>query len=143
MSAVVTPDHKGAALVYLRSRPGVTGIVQASRIAGTLPNGQSMPGFAVSLFKSGGPGRIGTTPLAVYRLDVWCYGPNALEAMNLWRAVHAELMPVQGRPNGFTAAGCRVLDVRAESGPSEITTREGWPVVWSPYLLTISEVPVA
>lgn len=137
----VPPDPKGALLVWLKASPDITAICPAANIRGNLadlpPNG-----YAIAVVKAGGPLADPYAPLIVPRFDLHVYGPTAYEAMRLWRVVYGLLEPADRRTFGWTAANCRVLDSRFETGPVEITEDGGWNKVWCAVSLRCSAVPV-
>lgn len=151
MSAL--PDYVGAMIAHLRSLTVVTALCPATRIVGELPGAtvgsggeaKAMPTYAIAVVNV--PGGFGSdlyVPLSRPRLDLFCYGKTGLEAVNLWRTVQAQLEPPTRRGCGFTAAGCRVLDVTCVMQPARQRDQEtNWPYAQAGYILTINEVAVA
>jgi hypothetical protein len=134
MTTLVIPDYKQAFLTYVRTLTDVTAICTAARVRG------DMPGYYITCVKQGGPG-VQARVHRRARLDVWVYGKTPYNAMLLWRTLEGALC-APDTARGFTAAGCRVLDIYAESEPFEAVTNEGWPYLWVPYLLRYAEHPV-
>lgn len=153
MSYTVPPDYLGACLAWLQQRlPPLFPAIQATEIKPYLPAATikrsdssvvAMPAYFVALVPQGGAARRDRLPQSRPRLDVWCFGPNALSAATLERFVYAVMEPLPPVDVGFTAAGCRVLDVHAEAQPlARVLPNTDWPVRWRPYRLTYQEVPV-
>lgn len=146
MAITVLPDVLKSTVDYLKTVPEVTAIVATSagwtgggsgpRISGVLGADWRVPTQAVVIRRAGGPGQLGAGRHAS-RLDVWCYGANAREAVNLWRVVHPALCPEPPNLIGWTQAGCRVIDVQqnADAIPSD-DLEVGWSVLVTPYVLT-------
>lgn len=153
MSYVIPPDYLGAVLSWLQQQlPPIFPAIQATEIKAYLPAAKvrrsdgtevKMPAYFVAVVPTGGASRVDRVPISRPRVDVWCFGPNALSAATLERCVYAILEPLPPKVVGFTAAGCRVVDVHAEAQPVARTLpNTDWPVRWRPYRLTYQEVPV-
>lgn len=154
MTVVAVPDVLKSAVEYLKTVPEVTTIVSTAagwtngasgaRISGVLGSNWRVPTQGIVIRRAGGPGQIGQGRHQT-RLDVWCYGSNALEAVNLWRVVHPALCPEIGSGvRGWLASGCRVVDVVQDADPIPSDDLEvGWSVLVTPYLLTWYEGVIA
>ena len=136
------PDWLAAVIAYLQADPDVTALCPAAAIRQTPPNDLGAPTYAVSVQRSGGYGARATVPLMDTRVDVRCYGPTPYESVRLWRAVHAALEGDR-QANGFTAAGCRVLNITLSSAPIDDLVDESWPLTIASYEMLVSEVMVA
>ena len=133
------PDWINALIARLQGAASVTALVATTAIGNIPPGGTGAPDYAIALQRAGGFGSAPDVPQMHVRVDVRCYGPTPLEATRLWRVVHAELEGDRKR-NGFTAEGCRVLDIALTSAPIDNLTDEGWPLTLSTYELLVSEV---
>lgn len=138
---VPMPDWLAALVAYLQSVPSVTEICPVDAIRQQPPQGSGAPTYAISLQRSGGFGARVYTPELSARIDVRCYGPTTYAATTLWRTVHAALEGDRRR-NGFTAAGCRVMDIHLASAPIDGLTDVGWPLTLATYELLVSEAAV-
>jgi len=139
-------------VTYLASVPEVAAIVSTAagwqdkrtgvaRISGALGSQWAVPSQAIVVRRAGGPGAddIG---LHRSRLDVWCYGSNGREAVNLWRTVHAALCPQQPIVRGWTFDNCKVLDVEQDADPIPADDIDvGWSILIAPYMLLWRETP--
>jgi hypothetical protein len=152
MSVLAVPDVLKSLLSYLASVSEVAAIVSTAagwqdkrtgqtRISGALGSMWVVPSQAIVIRRAGGPGAddIG---LHRSRLDVWCYGSNGREAVNLWRTVHAALCPQQPISRGWTFDACRVLDVSQDADPIPADdTDTDWAILVTPYVLLWRETP--
>lgn len=146
MTVAAMPDALGAVLGQLRSFTDLQTFVggQANpRISGRLKTEWNpMPRGAIVLRYAGGPPE-GLLPVQLTRVDMTCYGANALEAMRLWRAALPLLCPPQPGPRSFIRGGCRVYDVAQESGPIPLTDPQSkWNYVVGGLMVRWCSVPV-
>jgi hypothetical protein len=151
MTLLVVPDVLKSMSSYLASVPEITAIVSTAagwtnggsgnRISGALGKNWKVPTQGIVIRRAGGPGAddIG---LHRSRLDVWCYGSNGREAVNLWRIVHAALCPQQPIIRGWTFDNCKVLDVDQDADPIPADdTDTDWAILITPYMLLWRETP--
>lgn len=135
------PDWLVAVIAFLQSRDAITAICPVGDIRQQPPQDTGAPRYAISVQRSGGFGAWPSVPYLDARVDLRCYGPTAYDAMTLWRTVQTELEGDRRR-GGFTAAGCRVLNITLSSGPVDNLVDEGWPMVLSTHDLLVSETAV-
>ena len=96
-----------------------------------------VPSVSIVLRRAGGRGQLGAGQHET-RVDVWTMARDQRDAVNLWRTVQPALCPLPGDGIiGWTAAGCRVTDVRQDADPIPADDLEvGWSVIVTPYVLT-------
>lgn len=101
-------DPLSALIQYLKADTGIitlAGTPSPTRVFGLeLPQNQSasMPRKAVVLKFSGGPGKQPHADLSEQRIDIWCYGETAFEAMKLQLAVSQAVDTLRRKAEGTT-----------------------------------------
>ncbi len=124
---VASPDHIGAVIARLRSFgdllafcPDETrGSKTIRRIGGEmqpLADPDHWTGHALIVLDAPGGGEDLYVPLSTPHIDVWAYGSTGLEASRAARLALSALVPPSRRGLAFTAANCRIIDVRRVSG---------------------------
>lgn len=151
MTLVPVGDVVLSTVDYLRTVPEVAAIVSTAagwqtgatsgassgpRISGARYVNWRVKSAAVVVRRAGGPPDNEHNGWSWTRLDVWCYGSTAREAVNLWRYVHPAVCPDQAGVVGWSAAGCRVANVIKEVDPIPIDDEDvDWPAILTPYLV--------
>jgi len=148
MSVVLEPNYTGALVQHLiTALPAVLSalsppiVLAITNIRANL-DGLSGNRFAIAVVKAGGPPADWDARLANPRLDLHIYGPTDYEADRLYRAVRWLLEPADGRAIGFTAALCRVTDVRYETSHPLPLPDGDWSRVIAPVVLRARMIAV-
>jgi hypothetical protein len=148
MAVTMLPDLFGAILSKLRASSAVTALV-SDRIGDEVKPAWDFQSKRAKLAvvvngPVGGPGEL-EQPLYRERYDLWCYGPDRLNALKLARTVRAALVPPDGgRAGGFRYGDCYVHEVAEEAGPIRLIDPDlGWVYVVQPYVFTFSGVPAS
>jgi hypothetical protein len=125
---VASPDHVGAVIARLRSFPELlalcpnetSGGKTIKRISGEM---QAIPGdpeqwtgHALIVIDAPGGSEDDGVPFGMAYVDVLAYGSTGLEASKAARLAGAALVPPSRRGLAFTAAHCRITDVKRVSG---------------------------
>lgn len=135
------PDPREGFIAHLKAATAITTLVPTADIGGTPPGGTGAPKYAIAVQLAPGLGARVYVPQMQVRLLVRCYGPTDYESGKVARTVHFELEGDRQR-NGFTAGGCRFLDVHLAASPYPDLNDAGWPLTLLTYDCWISEVPV-
>ncbi len=135
MSATIAapPDHVAAIIARLRSFPELLALCADDRDGTKRIGGQmrALPGdparwtgHALIVQDAGGFGPDPSVPLDTPRIDVLAYGKTGLEASRAARLALGALVPATRVAQAFTAAGCRIIDIRRVSGLLPLYDRE-------------------
>jgi hypothetical protein len=135
------PDPRVGFIAHLKAATAITALVPTADIGGTPPGGTGAPKYAIAVQEMPGLGARVYVPQMQIRMLVRCYGPTDFEANKVARTVHYELEGNR-QMNGFTAGGCRFLDVHLAASPSHDLNDAGWPLSLLVYDCWISEVAV-
>lgn len=151
---VALPDHIGAIIARLRSFPECLTLCADETIGGKvirriggemqpLANPDRWAGHALIVLDAPGGGEDDGVPFGTAYVDVLAYGSTGLEASKAARLAAAALVPQSRRDLAFTAANCRITDVKRVSGFVPVYDKEvGAHVRVATYRLTKYEVPV-
>lgn len=137
-----------AILLYLRESADIAALV-SSRISVDYPTGIDkvvMPPYQnyVMIFVGrGGQGDVGLA-LQDERVDLRCFGTNALVAYQIWRTLDYYLInPTARVATSFTRANTRVLVPSREGGPLRLSdpSMNNWPFTQGSYRFLYSGIP--
>lgn len=141
-------DAKAATIILLKADAGVS-----SEVSGRVyydaesfrQNVQNMPQKAISIARSGGLEDRGYSANTTERLDLRCWGETEREAWRVHQAastmlknfVPKELFQLVDDPK------IKVFNYVRQGGPNELRDPdEGWPFVWSSWLVKFSTVAI-
>ena len=100
----------------------------------------SMPRKAVVLRLSGGPGSNDYARIGRVRVDVWCYGQNFSQALEVQQLVQDALKHVKHDEQIVSTVGVLIHNCIEAGGPHNFRDPEtDWPVIIQSWLVTASE----
>lgn len=137
------PDHISALRAFLLADPQTAALIGTRVFGDTLPRQETnlMPRACVVIRSAGGPGTGETIALADNRVDVRCFGANAVEAAQVYRTIFTALKWACQRASiGDTL----IHSVTPEAGPISLTEPEaGWPFILSSWRVKLALVGIA
>lgn len=142
------PDVVAAIVAFLRATPSVTAVVGDHVYGGELPrdlpaDGTGMPTQCVVIQAS--PGGYGAYRRSFIkaghsRIDLRCYGPDPIGAMEVYRAIH----PVLKHAPQFSQDGTLIYSINQEIGASALREPDTlWPFVFTSYDVFAAEEALA
>lgn len=136
-------DSFRALLQQLRACPALTQLT-STRIAAE-PQDDWTKGAPAVFVRQVGGGAMPDVRHQYPRFDIWCLGATGVQANQVWRRVHAWLLPTPSdRPVSFKQGNTVVYSVVQDGGQSRRypTKEEPWHAIVQAYVLDVSEVPL-
>ena len=134
-------DFLDALTAYLAHDAGVAALAGARVFPAELPAAEaaSMPRGTIVLIPTGGLYAANNVPLQAPRVDVTCYGATPQQARLLSYAAQAALVSLARD----AYAQCLLHSAVQGGGPLAGRTPEGWPYLWSSWIVRAGVEPVS